>query len=131
MSNVHPAEPVIGHHPRRHVTYICVGLVLAALLTSTGCLHRDAENTSDPRNAEVRLAAHIEQLPVRVSDVEIFGPVEHIDCRPWRRYVDVQSRFLCLVRYRNGTVSEWCISVEPDRVRTNHERRDGEGPGCV
>ena len=100
-------------------------------MTSTGCLHRDAEKASDPRNAELRLAAHIEQLPGRVSGVETFGPVEHIDCRPWRRDADVQSRFLCLVGYRNGSVSEWCISVESDRVRTNHERRDGEGPDCV
>lgn len=131
MSNVRRAELAIGHDPRRYrVRYVCVGLVAVAVLTSTGCLHRDAESTSDPRNAERRLAAHIEELPARVSEVETFGPVEHIDCSSWRRGED-KSRFLCFVRHRNGTVAEWCISVAADRVLTNHEQRDGEGPGCA
>ena len=73
----------------------------------------------------------MEELPARVSEVETFGPVEQIDCSGWRRGDSAASKFLCLVPHRNETVAEWCIVLQADRVLTNHEQRDGKGPGCV
>jgi hypothetical protein len=66
-----------------------------------------------------------------VSEVETFGPVGQIECQRWRRGERAASKFRCLVRHQNETFAEWCIVLEPDRVLTNHEVRDGSGPGCL
>ncbi len=106
-------------------------LVLVAAVTNSGCLHRDGAEPNDARNAEKMLAAYIEELPARVSEVETFGPVTQVNCVVRSRTTDPEPVFLCFVSHRNGTVAEWCTVVDGDRVRTNHELRDGDGPGCV